>query len=271
MHAGRILAGLAFATLFLIGTAGGVSAQEYTRKQWWPTERGPDDQLGALNRLTPAKVLEASRLIRTGTIYDMTFVYEESMPLFSLTPFRRKYTLLVPGGPTYGATGENKLFWNEDYISGHVTQGLFTRASAVQIGGPALGPDFPTVNTFSGNGALNNAGGILAFLGSSLVVRDAVISGNSGPGLIFSLRSQGQMFNSTIQNNSGDGIRLIFGSALLPAMPASTVSGNSGFGIQCTDPESSILNTIPPPPPFPPFFVFFGNTLGDVSAGCSGF
>ena len=122
MRAGRVLAGLALATLILIGTAGGVSAQDYTRKQWWPSEWGPDDQLGALNRLTPAKVLEASRLIRTGTIYDMTFVYEESMPLFSLTPFRRKYTLLVPGGPTYGATGENKLFWNEDYISGHVTQ-----------------------------------------------------------------------------------------------------------------------------------------------------
>ena len=51
MHAGRILAGLAFATLFLIGTAGGVSAQDYTRKQWWPSEWGPDDQLGALNRL----------------------------------------------------------------------------------------------------------------------------------------------------------------------------------------------------------------------------
>ena len=51
-------------------------ASDYTRQQWWPSEWGADDQLGALNRLTPAKVLEATQLITTGTIYDMTFVYE---------------------------------------------------------------------------------------------------------------------------------------------------------------------------------------------------
>jgi kynurenine formamidase len=122
MHFQRHVAGLFLAAWVLALTAGAASAQDYTRKQWWPSEWGVGDQIGALNRLTPAKVLEAAQLIRTGTIYDMTFVYEESMPLFSLTPFRRKYTLLVPGGPTYGATGDNKLFWNEDYISGHITQ-----------------------------------------------------------------------------------------------------------------------------------------------------
>lgn len=100
----------------------GAFAEDHTRPTWWPSEWGAADRLGALNRLTPAKVLEAASLITTGTVYDMTFVYEESMPLFGLTPFRRKYTLLVPGSPTYAALGENKLFWNEDYISGHITQ-----------------------------------------------------------------------------------------------------------------------------------------------------
>ncbi len=112
------LAGTALA-LVLGATA---SASEYTRSQWWPSRWGAQDQLGALNLLTPAKVLEATKLISTGTIYDMTFVYEESMPLFNLTPMHRKYTLIVPGGPTAPPTGENKLFWNEDYISGHITQ-----------------------------------------------------------------------------------------------------------------------------------------------------
>ncbi len=102
--------------------AAGASGEDHTRPTWWPSEWGADDRLGALNRVTPAKVLEAASLITTGTVYDMTFIYEESMPLFSLTPFRRKYTLLVPGSPTYAALGENKLFWNEDYISGHITQ-----------------------------------------------------------------------------------------------------------------------------------------------------
>ena len=85
-------------TAALMAFSAAALAQEYTRKQWWPSEWGPGDQLGALNRLTPAKVLEATALIRTGTIYDMTFVYEESMPLFDLTPFHRKFTLIVPGG-----------------------------------------------------------------------------------------------------------------------------------------------------------------------------
>jgi kynurenine formamidase len=112
----------ALAALLLCVVTAGAQAQDYTRKPWWPSEWGADDRIGALNRMTPDKVLEATQLIRTGTIYDMTFVYEESMPLFSLTPYRRKYTLLIPGAPTYGATGENKLYWNEDYISGHITQ-----------------------------------------------------------------------------------------------------------------------------------------------------
>ena len=112
------IAGTALA--LLIGAS--ASASEYTRDQWWPSKWGADDQRGALNLLTPAKVLDATKLIRTGTIYDMTFTYEESMPLFSLTPYHRKYSLLVPGGPTSPVTGENKLFWNEDYISGHITQ-----------------------------------------------------------------------------------------------------------------------------------------------------
>jgi kynurenine formamidase len=94
----------------------------YTPAQWWPSEWGKDDQLGALNRLTPRKVLEASQLIQQGVIYDMTHVFEEDMPLFNLTPGARKYTLSVPGAPSWGPLGDNKLAWNEDYISGHLTQ-----------------------------------------------------------------------------------------------------------------------------------------------------
>jgi hypothetical protein len=38
---------------------------------WWPSEWGPDDQRGAANRITPAKVLEASQLIERGQIYQL--------------------------------------------------------------------------------------------------------------------------------------------------------------------------------------------------------
>jgi len=97
-------------------------ASVYTPAKWWPSEWGQEDQLGALNRLTPAKVLEAVQLIQKGVVYDMTHVFEEDMPLFDLTPGARKYTLSVPGAPSWGPLGENRLVWNEDYISGHLGQ-----------------------------------------------------------------------------------------------------------------------------------------------------
>ena len=93
-----------------------------TGKKWWPSEWGADDQLGALNRLTPEKVLAAASLIKQGKIYDMGRVFEEDMPLFDLTPQHRKYTLTVPGATSWGPLGENRLAWNEDYIAGHITQ-----------------------------------------------------------------------------------------------------------------------------------------------------
>lgn len=106
----------------MVATAQPVAAEDYTRPQWWPSPWGADDQRGALNRLTPAKVLEAAALIRTGTVYDLGRTIREDMPLFDLTPGHRKYTLSVPGAPSWGPLGENRLAWNEDYISGHLTQ-----------------------------------------------------------------------------------------------------------------------------------------------------
>ena len=95
------------------------------------------------------------------------------------------------------------------------------------------------------------------------MIRDAVISGNSGVGLGLSLKSQAQLFGSTIQNNPGDGIRLLLGSALLILPPSTAVSGNTGFGLQCLDSESSVANT--------GLLTLSGNVAGDIAPGCSGF
>jgi len=141
-------------------------------------------------------------------------------------------------------------------ISDNAAQGVATRSASVVIGDPAFG--FPTVNTITGN-----EGGVSGFLGTSMVVRDAVISGNNGFGLVLSLRSNAQLFASTIQNSRGDGIRLTLGSALLVAPPTTDVSGNAGWGLQCTDAESSVVNT--------QLLTLSGNNIGGVSPGCTGF
>ena len=141
-------------------------------------------------------------------------------------------------------------------ISDNAAQGVATRSASVVIGDPAFG--FPTVNTITGNG-----GGVSGFLGTSMVIRDAVISGNDGFGLVLSLRSNAQLFASTIENSRGDGIRVTLGSALFVSPPNTSVSGSAGWGLQCTDGESSVANT--------QLLTFSGNNVGGVSPGCTGF
>ena len=152
-------------------------------------------------------------------------------------------------------------------ISGNAGQGINARSASVLIGNPNF--DFTSVNTITGNGNVNAPGGVFGFLGSSIVIRNAVVTGNAGFGWGLSLKSDGQLFSSSIQNNlpvgsiTGDGIRLIFGSGLIVSQPNTFISGNAGFGLQCTDGESSVVNT--------GFLLLSGNGRGDVSAGCTGF
>ena len=152
-------------------------------------------------------------------------------------------------------------------ISGNAGTGVSVRASAVTVGDGNFG--FTTVNTITGNGNAASPGGVFGFLGTSMLIRDAVISNNVGFGLVLSLKSGAQISSSTIQSNlpvgpnPGDGIRLVFGSGLFLAAPNSTVTGNTGWGLNCTDGESSVINTL--------FLILGGNTLGGIAPSCTGF
>jgi kynurenine formamidase len=86
--------------------------------KWWPSEWGPDDQRGAANRLTAAKVLEATRLIRTGKVYSLGRVYEHGMPVFG----KRHFSLTIPGRPTGGPEGQNRLVYNDELVSAEIGQ-----------------------------------------------------------------------------------------------------------------------------------------------------
>jgi len=49
---------------------------------WWPSRYGADDQLGTLNEITPAAVLSAAALVRTGAVVDLGRVLDEQTPKF---------------------------------------------------------------------------------------------------------------------------------------------------------------------------------------------
>lgn len=87
-------------------------------RTWWPSPWGPTDERGANNRITPAKVLEAARLIRTGRIYALSQVLETGIPLFGA----RHVSVTIPGGPTGGPFGTHVLYFNDEMFSGEIGQ-----------------------------------------------------------------------------------------------------------------------------------------------------
>ena len=178
-------------------------------------------------------------------------------------------TNATPGNPRNGIALNSATadLIGGNTISGNAGQGINLRMSSVSIGDTSFG--FTSVNTISGNGNAAAPGGIFAFLGSAVNMQNAVINGNNGFGMVLSLRSEGNIASTTIQNNvavganPGDGIRLAFGSGLFAAAPVGTISGNAGFGVNCTDAESSEVNSA---------LLGIGvNAAGGISPGCTGF
>jgi kynurenine formamidase len=86
--------------------------------KWWPSEWGADDQRGAANRLTPDKVLAARDLIKTGKVYQLGRPYEQDMPIAG----KRHFSLTIPGRPTGGPLGKNRIVHNDELVSGEIGQ-----------------------------------------------------------------------------------------------------------------------------------------------------
>jgi kynurenine formamidase len=86
--------------------------------KWWPSRWGDKDEAGASNWITPAKVLEAAKLIKTGKIYEIGRVYEAEMPLFGA----RVFAVRIPGTPTGGPFGKNKLVYHDEFVATEIGQ-----------------------------------------------------------------------------------------------------------------------------------------------------
>jgi kynurenine formamidase len=84
--------------------------------RWYPSRWGADDQRGAANRITPAKVLEAKSAITTGRVYQLGRVYEVGMPLYG----SRHFSLLIP--QAFEMPGRNKGVYHDEIVSGELGQ-----------------------------------------------------------------------------------------------------------------------------------------------------
>jgi len=84
--------------------------------RWYPSRWGADDQRGAANRLTPAKVLEAKNVITKGNVYQLGHVYEPGMPIYGT----RHYSLRIP--QAFKMPGKNEAVYHDEVISGELGQ-----------------------------------------------------------------------------------------------------------------------------------------------------
>jgi kynurenine formamidase len=107
---------IAVSALALFGTFGVANAQSDCKTLVKPSPFGPDDQIGATNRITPAVTKAAAAEIQTGAVVPMAYNLVDGVPLFG-TRFTK--TILTAVAVVPGAEyGKNKLTYMEDtYLS----------------------------------------------------------------------------------------------------------------------------------------------------------
>jgi kynurenine formamidase len=102
---------------------------------WFPSRWGPDDSAGALNEITPATVLAAVSLVRTGRVHDLAHVLHADVPAFPGRTFRSYLTTNAhfvnrrrpDGGPE--GWGRNAVNWVVEQIT--ATQQMGTHLDAL--------------------------------------------------------------------------------------------------------------------------------------------
>jgi kynurenine formamidase len=91
---------------------------------WWPSRYGADDRIGTLNEITPAVVIAAASLVRSGTVLDLGRVLDENAPKFAgrywhqtldATPYFEN--LSKPGAGAKG-WGRNQINWITEIQAG---------------------------------------------------------------------------------------------------------------------------------------------------------
>jgi kynurenine formamidase len=91
-----------------------ISISAMSQEKWYPSKHGADDTLGAINFLSPAKVLEAAKLITKGKTYALGVELGRDTPAYGTRSFQ---LFAVGSGDGGGASlGANKATSNDDWM-----------------------------------------------------------------------------------------------------------------------------------------------------------
>ena len=94
---------LALATLALAAVA----------DDWYPSKYGADDTLGATNNLSPEKVIQAAKLVKTGKTYPLGVVTGWETPAY---PPRQYSITIIQPGQDLPFLGASKATGNDDLL-----------------------------------------------------------------------------------------------------------------------------------------------------------
>jgi kynurenine formamidase len=114
----RFLLSLTVGMVLVVG-GGTASAQTWkppTDSQRCPSKWGPGDQRGSGNHMKPDTVLRATRLIKTGEVFELGRVLSESMPM----PAGRRFELSTKR--TRNDPGTNRRGSNEELVVAEIGQ-----------------------------------------------------------------------------------------------------------------------------------------------------
>ncbi len=147
----------ACASLFLC-TAGTMAVaqdvnDEPLTQNWAPSEWGADDKAGAVNRTTPELVLKAVKLVKQGKVATLGKIYAGDAPAFG----SRGWRMTIPGLPTGGPFGNQKLVYNDEYLATEIGQ------IGTQFDGPGHIGVITSKGMFFYNGRMLSDKGISAY------------------------------------------------------------------------------------------------------------
>ncbi len=97
-----------------------------SQHSWYPSKWGAEDEVGALQAITPAKIVEAARLVKKGRTYNLAHILEEGIPSlpfhgqFLYSTFRRHSLDLKSPGKLNDAGGMNTRLEMADHTGTHI-------------------------------------------------------------------------------------------------------------------------------------------------------
>jgi hypothetical protein len=106
MNSARLSAACALVVVFAVG------AHAQQKPCVTASKFGPDDQIGNLNYVTPAKTLAASKLVTRGKAYRLGIETNKDTPAYGTRTFA--ITVLQPGQAGGATFGPNKTSYNDE-------------------------------------------------------------------------------------------------------------------------------------------------------------